>query len=125
MRAQLRQESIRYKDFLLKHADHVQMEARVAPNESGIQAGSTGAEYLRARAAQLRRATGQSKEIKNLVAEKALEWREQDTPDGVRLYALVSRKSIEEFREKLKRSSVPVSGPWPATEFFPQLREKD
>lgn len=118
MKSHLGQESLRYKNFLLQHADHVQMEVRVVRQETAIQKGTTGSEHLRARAAQSRKVNEQASEIKNLVADNALKWREQETPDGVRLYALVSRKSIEGFREKLKRVSVRVTGPWPATEFF-------
>lgn len=118
MKSHLGRESLRYKDFLLQHADHVQMEVRVARQEPAIEETATGAEHLRARAAQLRKVNEQASEIKNLVAENALEWRQRETPDGVRLYALVSRTSIESFREKLKRASVPATGPWPATEFF-------
>jgi|SRR5689334_16239208 len=118
MSAHLQKESLRYKTFLVEHADHVQMEVRVMRQESAIQKGTTGSEHLRARAAQLRKVNEQASEIKNLVGDNALQWREQETPDGVRLYALVSRASIEDFREKLKRASLPVTGPWPATEFF-------
>lgn len=125
MRAHLSQESLRYKDFLLNHADNVQMEVRIVSKETAMQERTTGGEHLRARAAQLRKVDNQANEIKNLAGDNALEWREQETPDGVRLYALVSRTSIEKFREKLKLASVPVTGPWPATAFFNQLREED
>ncbi len=120
MKAHLREESLRYRDFLVKHADHVQMEIRVAMQEAAIQKENSGAEHLRARAAQLRGLNEQASAIKSLVADNALEWREQETPDGVRLYALVSRTSIEGFREKLNRASVRTTGPWPATEFLNQ-----
>lgn len=120
MKSHLREESARYRDFLIKHADHVQMEVRVATQETAIQKETSGAEHLRARAAQLRKVNEQASEIRNLVADNALEWREQETPEGVRLYALVSRKSIEGFREKLERTLMRVTGPWPATEFLNQ-----
>ena len=125
MKAHLHKESSRYSEFLVRHADHVQMEARIVGRLVSSAPATSGAEHLRARAAQLRAVKEQTREIKNLVENEAIEWRERETPDGMRLYALVSKSMVEEFREKLNRASVHMSGPWPATEFFHEQRKED
>ena len=118
MRAHLRQESVQYKDFLVKHADHVQMEIRIQAEAATLTSAASGTEHLQARAARLRNVKDQAEQIKNVVADMAMAWRGRETPDGMRLYALVSKRSIEGFREKLNSVPVRISGPWPATEFF-------
>jgi gas vesicle protein GvpL/GvpF len=125
MRANLRQETPRYKNFLLSHADHVQMEVRIQAEAAGSPLAATGVEHLRARAAQLRKVSEQAGAVRHQLADTVIEWRERESADGIRLYALVSRKSGGTFREKLNRLSVRASGPWPATEFFVQQREED
>ena len=120
LRQHLRDESNRYKIFLTQHANHVQMEARIRsatpePASSSI----TGTEHLRARAAQMRNLRGVAEQAKQVVSAEVVDWRERDTPEGVRLYALVDRDHVISFREKLARyDNVRISGPWPATEFL-------
>ena len=118
IRAHLRQQASWYGEFLRRHAEHVQMEVRLAAPESGTLRAETGAEHLRYRAAQLRAVSAQADEVRKLAADTVIEWRERENPAGIRLYALVSRKFVDAFREKLNRAPVRVSGPWPATEFF-------
>lgn len=118
MRVHLRQESLRYKDFLVKHADHVQMEVGIQAEAATLRSGASGTEHLRSRAAQIQKVNHQAEQIKDLVADLAMEWHVRETPDGMRLYALVPKASIKAFREKLNSVPVPVSGPWPATEFL-------
>jgi len=96
------------------------MEVRIAREADSTQPAAGGAEHLRARAAQFRKLSHLAEEIRSLVADSVIEWRERENPDGIRMYALVSRESIEEFREKLSRASIHTSGPWPATEFLNQ-----
>lgn len=118
VKAHLRQESPRYRDFLIRHADHVQMELRIANPDRSTPEATSGAEHLRARAAQLRSVSEHAQQVKHQLADTVIEWRERETGDGMRLYALISSKSVERFREKLNRISMRASGPWPATEFF-------
>ena len=117
----LRSESARYQRFLNQHANHVQMEARIRLEQSSQgAASSSGTEHLRTRAAQIRKLRDMAEHTKQAVAAEAIEWRERETPDGLRLYALVDRGKLASFREKLSQadSGVRVSGPWPATEFL-------
>jgi hypothetical protein len=118
MRAHLHRESFRYQDFLVKHADQVQMEVRIHAKAAALTSAASGTEHLRLRAAQMRKINDESERIKNLVADMAIDWYVRETPDGMRLYALLSKRLIEAFREKLKSVPARITGPWPATEFF-------
>lgn len=107
-----------YRLFLTKHADHVQMELRIAQASAVSPPDATGTQHLRRRAAQLQEIDNAAQELKHLLAAEALDWRERDIPEGKRLYALVDRRAIVAFRERLSGRGSRVSGPWPATEFL-------
>jgi hypothetical protein len=113
----LDQQSNRYGVFLKRHANHAQMELRIIAPAS-ITSVSSGVGHLRARAAQLREVEQRAAELKDLVRQEVLEWRERDLPNGKRLYALVERAVVASFCQKLTGKDVRCSGPWPATEFL-------
>jgi hypothetical protein len=54
------------------------------------------------------------------------DWRERKTAGGIRLFALVPRSALTQFKKKLagltidSELMVRVTGPWPATEFLPK-----
>ena len=126
----LQQESLRYSTFLSRHAQHAQMEVRVTPPPTGSVADAkTGTEHLRARAAESRHLRNTAETVKKLLSSEAIEWRERDTPQGFRLYALVDRANIAAFRERLSKCehqiNVRWSGPWPATEFLESPRRSE
>jgi Gas vesicle synthesis protein GvpL/GvpF len=127
----LQEESQRYRAFLTSHANHVQMEARVAfaASNSTKIAATSGTAHLRARAAEARRLRGTAEILRNLLASEVVEWRERETPAGLRLYALVDRSHTADFRERLSRQeheiNVRWSGPWPATEFLESPRRSE
>lgn len=114
----VQKESTTYRSFLTKHADHVQMELRIAQASVVSPPDATGTQHLRRRAAQFHEIDNAAQELKHLLAAEALEWRERDIPEGKRLYALVERRAIAAFRERLSEHGLRVSGPWPATEFL-------
>jgi gas vesicle protein GvpL/GvpF len=117
----LREESVRYQDFLTHHADHVQMEIRIALlTDEASQSASSGTEHLRQRATQLRELHGRKEKMKQLLSSEVIEWRERELPTGLRVYALVERDRIAGFREKLSGQDTTLShsGPWPAMEFL-------
>ena len=114
----VQKESTTYRSFLTKHADQVQMELRITQASAVSQPDATGTQHLRARAAQLHEIDNAAQELKQLLAGEALDWRERDVPGGKRLYALVERRAIAAFRERLSGRGLQVSGPWPATEFL-------
>lgn len=114
----LEKESGHYQAFLTRYAGHVQMELRLAHASVTAEPASSGREHLRARAARLQEVEDAAKELKQLLGDQVQEWRERDIPEGKRLYALVERTRVTNFKEKLSGRSVRWSGPWPATEFL-------
>jgi hypothetical protein len=117
----LREESARYQAFLTHHADHVQMEIRIAlPTGEASQFASSGTEHLRQRASQLRELHDAKDKLKQSLSAEVIEWRERELPNGLRIYALVERNRIASFHEKLSGQDTTLShsGPWPAMEFL-------
>jgi len=122
--------SDRYTTFLTRTVSHVQMEMRLTSLSRGSPSGATsGAAYLRERGAEARRLESVAAILKKLLSSEVSEWRERDTPDGLRLYALVDRKNIAGFRDRLSErrpeAGVHLSGRWPATEFLESPRRSD
>jgi hypothetical protein len=116
----LKKESAHYHAFLTHHADQVQMELRLThlSGNASQKPASTGTEHLRARAAQLHHFEQSAEELKTLLSAEVVDWRERDLQEGKRLYALVERSDVVNFRERLSQQKVRWSGPWPATEFL-------
>lgn len=118
----LQEASQRYTRFLTDHARHAQMEVRLRASNTSLTNAMSGTAHLRARAAGLHQLRSTAEALKSLLTSEAIEWRERDAPQGLRLYALVNRTDIAKFREKLSERehdvSVRWSGPWPATEFL-------
>lgn len=113
-----------YSRFLSQHASDVQMEIRISGGASPSGAAS-GTEYLRARSGRAQSLRTAAEALKARVADIVSDWRERPLPDGLRLFALLDRKSVGEFRERLGKAEdltlvCRVTGPWPATEFLPQ-----
>jgi len=126
----LHKHSERYTSFLTRNASHVQMEMRLTSlASSSPREATSGAAYLRARSSEAHRLDSVRETLQKLLSSEVSEWRERETPDGLRLYALVDRKNLASFRERLSESqpetSVHSSGPWPATEFLESPRRSD
>jgi len=117
MAEHLEKESAGYQLFLTEHAEHVQMEFRVAAHPEQGPA-SSGTEHLRMRADQLREVHKTAEELRNLLAADVVDWRERNIAEGKRLFALVERSRVARFRERLSERGIRVTGPWPATEFL-------
>ena len=120
----LRKESERYERFLSAHAEHVQMELRLAAPAPSLpdHPARSGTEHLRGRAARTRQLRETADEFRHSLAAEVIEWREREVPEGLRLFGLVHRDQVAGVREKLGGRgpdvSVRWSGPWPATEFL-------
>jgi len=125
----LHQESKRYTTFLTTYANDVQMEVRLKLAISSPTSAATGTAHLRARAAKSRELRDTAEDLKEQLSSEVIEWRECDTPDGLRIYALVGRANIPAFRERLSKRahniSMRWSGPWPATEFLESPRRSE
>jgi len=120
LREHVREHSSRYQTFLQQHREHVQMEVRIRVAPQAISESATGTEHLRSRAARLRQMEEGRKSVEQALSGEALAWRLREIPEGLRLFALVERRRIVSFREKLAKFGPALggSGPWPATEFL-------
>lgn len=122
LREHLNQHAAEYQELLCRFADMVQMD--IAFTRPPAPVAGSGTEYLRERqrlagsleqaAAQLRLAAG------TLVQD----WRRRSVFTGLRCFALLERKRVDQFNERIKSVSLPpgvsarVSGPWPVAEFL-------
>jgi hypothetical protein len=54
------------------------------------------------------------------------DWRQRPSKDGVRVFALIDRNQVTNFRSMMRNTPVPLnfsvraSGPWPVSEFIEQ-----
>lgn len=124
LREHLRSQAVPYRNFLNEHANEVQMEVRLWPFSSARPKRSTsGTEYMLGLLADKAHILSLSAIPGGLPGVR--EWRSIPGRDLVRLFALVDRKHLEEFRTKVKErfpagdTRMRVTGPWPATEFLP------
>jgi len=109
--------SHKYKSFLEKTRDAVQMEVAPASTTSppGVETGKSGTEYLR----EKQQRSGAMAELSQSVLENCKELVLDSRTSDSRVYVLVQRTAIDDFRERLSRlKEIRISGPWPAAEFL-------
>ena len=129
--AHLRDNAAEYSGQLKRFEKLVQMDISIASSEpiSSNASQISGAEYLRGREKQADELQAMAKQVEQLASETARSWRDRRGSNSLRLFALVHRDSVDGFRERLKKLSVPqnlevrVSGPWPVTEFL-ELKQR-
>lgn len=129
--AHLRENAPEYAAQLKRFEKWVQMDISITSAEPVSSAASqtSGAEYLRGRGKQADELQAVAKQVEELASETTQSWRERQGSNNLRAFALVHRDSVDTFRERLKRLSVPrnldvrVSGPWPVTEFL-ELKQR-
>jgi hypothetical protein len=125
LRDHLQKESEHYLEFLRTHADDVQMEVRLWRVEAGRPKPAGGTEYMMRLSEHLMLLQSAACEVQRITAHLVREWKNDEGHDTVRLFALISRKHTDDFRariaETIQRADIHmrVTGPWPATEFFP------
>jgi len=122
----LEERAAQYKTALKNFRNSVQLEARIIDSYGGRdpKCALSGTEYLREKE---RRATA----LRRLVAsfevaagETAKQLRTRAIENGFRLFALVDRERVMDFRSALEALPVPpglslrISGPWPVSEFL-------
>jgi Gas vesicle synthesis protein GvpL/GvpF len=112
-----------YQRLLCRFASTAQMD--IVTSYLGSQSPhSTGAEYLRQRQQRHRQIREFTTRLRSQVAPLTKAWRQDSTANGLRCFALVERKCVEEFNTLARRVSVPaelsvrVSGPWPVAAFL-------
>lgn len=119
----LREHAAEYRHALGRLYGMVQMEVRISVTAPDANRES-GAQYLRSRQgrhAQLREAASN---VRNATQSAVGDWRERETNQGWRCYALVARSQLAKFQEVIRSVEAPdglqitVTGPWPATEFI-------
>jgi hypothetical protein len=88
-----------------------------------LSAQPSGATYLRERQERNHALEQFASELRKQAKPLAKDWRQRTVSNGLRCFALLERKHVEEFNEKMKMLAVPsalgarVSGPWPVAEF--------
>jgi len=104
----------------------VQMEVHVAGEPAAPAA--SGKQYLESRRDAQRALETVAETLRQSVADVAAEWRQRETRDGLRCYALVPRGQEREFAARIDASGlgarVRVSGPWPPAEFLDPVLTK-
>lgn len=122
----LEEHAAQYKTALQNFRNSVQLEARIIDSNDrpDVRHELSGTEYLRDKA---RRATALSSLVSSFEAAAggaAKQWRTRAMQNGLRLFALVERERVMDFRSALEKLPVPpglslrISGPWPITEFL-------
>jgi len=127
----LQESAAEYAAQLRKFRDSVQMSITITYTEpiSPATSHASGAEYLRSRQNQFDELQFIAKQIHELASETVQSWRDRPPSSTLKLFSLVNRDSVDAFRERLNRLSVPqslnvrVSGPWPVTEFL-ELKQR-
>jgi len=123
----LRERADYYRQALDRLGDGVQMEVRLAiPEEPKGASGRelSGADYLHRRQAARRTLAQTGERMRDRLSALIRDWRQRDTPAGLRCYALVARSQVPGFLSLAREMQIPpqttarVSGPWPATEFM-------
>ena len=100
-----------------------QMEVHIVVKKNPAPSG--GREYLEGRRDAQSALRDAGVAARQRVAGLAAEWRERETREGLRCYALVARGREREFAEKIGEGgasspavTVRVTGPWPPAEFL-------
>jgi hypothetical protein len=124
LRDHLSKESTKYLTFFHEHADDVQMEVRLWRTPLQQPKAESGTEYLTNRAKRKAELMAASDYVKQVAADTAKRWMSNNTRDEVRMFALVPRRRVEAFHNKLRdrprpaNVSMRITGPWPATQFL-------
>jgi Gas vesicle synthesis protein GvpL/GvpF len=113
-----------YTAALAELRDFVQMELRILPQSGEPVSSTSGKDYMTQRLKSKQALESAAGAARSAVADLCANWRQQETREALRCYALVARKNTAPFQEKMKAFAtvedvrVLVSGPWPATEFI-------
>jgi hypothetical protein len=122
LREHLDQHAGEYKNLLCRFATSVQMDVFLTlPTAPTAQ--PSGAAYLRERQERSHIMEQFASDLRKHAEPLVKDWRQRTVSNGLRCIALLERKHVEEFNEKMKMLAVPsalgarVSGPWPVAEF--------
>jgi hypothetical protein len=123
----LHEHASEYHEWLNRLRDMVQMEIRISAKtkeHDGVARRPTGTAYLRAKQHSEARLRTIAERIRSASTTTVSEWRERDSGQAKRLFALVPRSSLSRFKDQLANLEVEpeylirISGPWPPAEFL-------
>jgi len=82
----------------------------------------SGTDYLKQRQRESQSASAATEAIKNAGVDIAHEWKQEQRKDATILFALIERKTLNEFKSRISKienidAQISVSGPWPPSEF--------
>jgi gas vesicle protein GvpL/GvpF len=130
----LHEHAAQYREDLTRLRNLVQMEVQIAFQRGEKKpdiASQSGKDYLRSRQLRHQNLEAAAQEFRRMAQTHIRNWRQRDTPRGLRAYALVERDSVPAFRDIIGRValspdlSARVTGPWPATEFLTEKRRSN
>ena len=124
--AYLQENAALYSSSLQRFESSVQMEAVISYSDltSGTAVKTSGTEYLRSRQKHSEELHVIANKLRDCAGDVARDWRERSVQNTLRLFALLDRNSVSEFKDRLRGFGVPagltvrVTGPWPVTEFL-------
>ncbi len=123
--SEVQRRAAEYHRWLARIRGKVQMEARIEHRgRAGGDVHASGTEYLRSRHARRRALEAAAASLQRAVAGLVDEWRQRESSDRVRGFALIGRDSVTQFRQAIAEAEMAsdvvtrISGPWPPTEFF-------
>jgi hypothetical protein len=122
LRAHLEERLGEYISLLARFASFVQVDVTI--RQAASSPPPSGAKYLRERQSRNRTLDEFTTQLRSEAGTLAKDWRQRSIANGLRCFALVERKQIQEFNERMKTVSIPsrisarVSGPWPVAEFL-------
>lgn len=125
--AYLNQRSAAYHAALQQFRETVQMEVRIGLPEANVADAGSGTAYLETRAQRARRLQDGIKACRAAINEEVIDWRQREAGHGARCFVLVKREALQDFQQQIKQVrlegavNATVSGPWPPTEFLPDL----
>ena len=114
-----------YRQDLKRLRGMAQMEVRITTGAGEVNVAS-GTEYLRSRRARQAALRSMALEVRTQSQHLLSDWRERETKNGWRCYALINTSAANKFEEMVRCLNAPagvqfgVSGPWPPTEFISQ-----
>jgi hypothetical protein len=121
----LRERASEYTALLDKFGELVQMEIRITSPDLKKPAQS-GTQYLKVRQTATAMIEKFATELRAALSGLLQDWRQRPSKDGVRVFALMDRNQVTNFRTMMRNTPVPselsvrASGPWPVSEFIEQ-----
>jgi hypothetical protein len=121
----LQERASEYTALLGKFGELVQMEIRITSPDLKKPAQS-GTQYLKVRQTATAMIEKFATELRAALSGLLQDWRQRPSKDGVRVFALIDRNQVTNFRSMMRNTPVPLnfsvraSGPWPVSEFIEQ-----